>query len=161
MRYRVHSLGLKSDWTIVAWGQNDFGQCDVPAPNADFVAVAGGWYHSLGLRSSSATAVEEPGPDDVPRAAMLTIVSLAPNPFNPFTEISFETRASVRVTMEICDVSGRFVETVPLGYVEPGLHRAWWDGRDASGDNVTSGVYFVRLRGTERESRVVKAVLIR
>jgi hypothetical protein len=33
----------------VAWGYNRFGQCDVPAPNADFVAVAGGMYHSLGL----------------------------------------------------------------------------------------------------------------
>jgi hypothetical protein len=46
-----HSLGLKSDGTIVAWGYNDYGQCDVPAPNADFVAVAGGRYHSLGLKS--------------------------------------------------------------------------------------------------------------
>ena len=46
-----HSLGLKSDGTIVAWGYNDSGQCDVPAPNADFVAVAGGWDHSLGVKS--------------------------------------------------------------------------------------------------------------
>ena len=34
---------------IVAWGNNDQGQCDVLAPNTDFVAVAGGYYHSLGL----------------------------------------------------------------------------------------------------------------
>jgi alpha-tubulin suppressor-like RCC1 family protein len=46
-----HSLGLKSDGTIVAWGDNGMGQCDVPAPNADFVAVAGGLSHSLGLKS--------------------------------------------------------------------------------------------------------------
>jgi len=46
-----HSLGLKSDGTIVALGWNEFGQCDVPAPNADFEAVAGGWDHSLGLKS--------------------------------------------------------------------------------------------------------------
>jgi hypothetical protein len=52
-----HSLGLKSDGTIVAWGNNGSGQCDVPAPNADFVAVAGGSSHSLGLRSSD-TPVE-------------------------------------------------------------------------------------------------------
>jgi hypothetical protein len=36
----------------VAWGyNNDIGICDVPGPNADFVAVAGGGYHSLGLKA--------------------------------------------------------------------------------------------------------------
>jgi len=49
----VHSLGLKSDGTIVAWGYNSVGQCNVPAPNADFVAVTGGDWHSLGLKSDS------------------------------------------------------------------------------------------------------------
>ena len=36
--------------TIVAWGHNTYGQCDVPSPNNGFTAVAGGTYHSLGLR---------------------------------------------------------------------------------------------------------------
>ena len=38
--------------TIVAWGHNTYGQCDVPSPNSDFMAVAGGWAHSLGLKSN-------------------------------------------------------------------------------------------------------------
>ena len=46
-----HSLGLKADGSIVAWGSNDYGQCNVPAPNRDFVAVAAGYRHSLGLKS--------------------------------------------------------------------------------------------------------------
>jgi len=37
--------------TVVAWGDNYFGECNVPAPNSDFVAVAGGYYNSLGLKS--------------------------------------------------------------------------------------------------------------
>ena len=37
--------------TIVAWGNNGYGQCNVPAPNSGFVAVAAGGYHSLGLKS--------------------------------------------------------------------------------------------------------------
>ena len=38
------------DGSIVAWGRNEFGECNVPAPNTDFVAVAAGGSHSLGLK---------------------------------------------------------------------------------------------------------------
>lgn len=46
-----HSLGLKSDGSIVAWGSNHHGQCNVPAPNSGFLAVAAGHAHSLGLKA--------------------------------------------------------------------------------------------------------------
>ena len=43
--------------SIVAWGYNGYGECDIPAPNEDFVAVAGGWNHSLGLKSDGTIVV--------------------------------------------------------------------------------------------------------
>lgn len=42
--------------SIIAWGNNESGQCDVPEPNADFVAVAGYWQHNLGLRVDGSIA---------------------------------------------------------------------------------------------------------
>jgi alpha-tubulin suppressor-like RCC1 family protein len=50
-----HSLGLKADGSIVSWGAtlcDDMGECDLPAPNADFVAIGSGQEvrHSLALR---------------------------------------------------------------------------------------------------------------
>jgi hypothetical protein len=39
-----------ADGSIVAWGRNDIGQCTVPSPNADFIAIAAGSSHTLGLK---------------------------------------------------------------------------------------------------------------
>lgn len=46
-----HSLGLKANGSIVAWGSNFNGQSIVPAPNSRFVAVAASRNHSLGLKA--------------------------------------------------------------------------------------------------------------
>jgi alpha-tubulin suppressor-like RCC1 family protein len=46
-----HSLALKADGSIIAWGWNGYGQCNVPAPNTGFVAVAAGFSHSLSLKA--------------------------------------------------------------------------------------------------------------
>ncbi|MBM3334527.1 hypothetical protein FJY63_07685 [Candidatus Sumerlaeota bacterium] len=45
-------MGLKSDGSIVAWGYDAYGQCNVPAPNAGFIAIAAGERHSLALKSN-------------------------------------------------------------------------------------------------------------
>jgi len=45
-----HNLALRSDGSLIAWGSNTYGQCDVPAGD-NFVAVAAGSMHSLSLKS--------------------------------------------------------------------------------------------------------------
>jgi hypothetical protein len=47
----LHSLALKADGTVAAWGHNDKGQCNVPAGLANVVAVSAGYYHSLALKA--------------------------------------------------------------------------------------------------------------
>jgi len=44
-------MAQTSTGPVVAWGYNSNHQCDVPTPNTDFVAVAAGMRHSLGLKA--------------------------------------------------------------------------------------------------------------
>ncbi len=48
---RYHGLALKNDGSIVGWGWNVSGQTTVGTPNDFFVKLAGGGFHSLGIRS--------------------------------------------------------------------------------------------------------------
>ena len=45
-----HRLALKTDGSVVAWGNNIFGQTDVPSDLNDVIAVSAGGYHNLALR---------------------------------------------------------------------------------------------------------------
>src|SRR5580765_681815 len=50
----LHSLAVKSDGTVVAWGDNSFGESTVPDGLKGVVAVAAGGYHNLALRYDGA-----------------------------------------------------------------------------------------------------------
>lgn len=68
-----------------------------------------------------------------------------PNPFNPTTQIFFNMREAGRATLQIYDGQGRLVTTLLDGNVPEGENRAIWNGRDASGQAMATGVYFYRL----------------
>jgi hypothetical protein len=69
-----------------------------------------------------------------------------PNPFNPQTEVRFDLKEAGAVTLAVYDVAGRLVcRLATAEYLEAGPHAVAWDGRDASGRDVPSGVYIARL----------------
>ena len=51
-----HVLALTPDGSIMAWGDNVSGQCDVPSPNSGFIEVSAG-VHSMGLRNDGSIIV--------------------------------------------------------------------------------------------------------
>ncbi len=48
----LHSVAIKSDGTVAAWGGNDAGQTSVPAGLSNVIAVSAGGYHTLALKSN-------------------------------------------------------------------------------------------------------------
>ena len=77
-----------------------------------------------------------------------------PNPFNPETWIPYQLAAPADVTVSIYSADGRLVQILALGHQPVGLYEsrsraAYWDGRNALGESVASGVYFYTLTAGE------------
>ena len=77
-----------------------------------------------------------------------------PNPFNPETWIPYELAESADVTVHIYSVKGDLIRRLVLGHQPVGIYRdksraAYWDGKNAQGERVASGVYFYALKAAE------------
>ena len=104
-------------------------------------------------------AVEEPTQSEwTPIVVKPTLVNRLsqnfPNPFNPETWIPYQLASDVNVSLYIYDAQGRHIYFDALGHREAGSHTAYWDGRNAAGEPVASGIYFYSLEaGTFRSTR--------
>jgi flagellar hook assembly protein FlgD len=83
-----------------------------------------------------------------------------PNPFNPTTTIPFDVQRAGRVTLRVFRPDGALVADVLDRVMPVGAHRMTWDGRDARGQQVASGVYMCRL-DQEGGSWSIKMMLVR
>ena len=73
-----------------------------------------------------------------------------PNPFNPETWVPYQLAEAADISMKIYDVGGRLVRTIPIGFKPVGYYltrerAAYWDGRNETGESVSSGVYFLQF----------------
>lgn len=85
-----------------------------------------------------------------------------PNPFNPETTIRFDLPHPSEVRLQIFNVHGQLLRTLFEGALKPGAWQRAWDGKDARGNEVPSGVYFYRLQVNGGEwSSARKMILMR
>lgn len=100
---------------------------------------------------------DDPTDADDNRPAMPNEFSLAqnhPNPFNPSTNIDFTLPRAGRVRIDVFDILGRQTALILDDNLSAGRHSIVWDGKDADGETVASGIYFYRLRaGDQVETR--------
>ncbi len=87
-----------------------------------------------------------------------------PNPFNPETWIPYQLSKPTEVTLTIYGIDGHIVRQLALGHQPAGDYQdrsraAYWDGRNALGEPVASGVYFYTL--TAGDFSATRKMLIR
>ena len=88
-----------------------------------------------------------------------------PNPFNPETWIPYQLANDTDVQISIYDINGGLVGQLNLGYQRAGYYTdrsraAYWDGRNAIGERVASGLYFYQLQADNR-SLLRKMVILK
>jgi hypothetical protein len=79
-------------------------------------------------------------------AAVTKLFGNYPNPFNPTTNINFSLKENEHVTIEVYNLKGEKVTTVINADVDAGNHTITWNGLDSNNKNVSSGVYFYKMK---------------
>ncbi|MBU8871262.1 MAG: T9SS type A sorting domain-containing protein, partial [Gemmatimonadales bacterium] len=121
-----------------------------PAENGRYVFIV----HKKGSGDKALNAVYDfsvtfgasgVGEEETPTAFALR--RNVPNPFNPMTVIKYELPvADNLVTLEIFSISGQRIRTLVSEIQPAGYHEVTWNGRTDTGEQVSTGVYFYRLK---------------
>ncbi len=115
----------------------------------------------IALETYDANLTAVPG-DATPQWS-LSLQQSQPNPFRPGdgpTTLRFSLESQTRARLAVYDIAGRLVRTLTDGAFAPGEHALSWDGKDAHGQQVSSGVYFYRLEA-QGQSQSRSLVLVR
>ena len=83
-----------------------------------------------------------------PVAKEFALMQNYPNPFNPTTTISYSLPEAARVNLSIYNVLGQRVAELTNETQRAGFYNVTWDGRNETGSQVATGVYFYRLEAT-------------
>ncbi len=83
-----------------------------------------------------------------------------PNPFSTETTICYNVSSKGKISLEVYTLTGRLVRTLVDRNVGAGPHQVTWDGKDSSGRDVGSGVYYYRI-DVEDDTQAGKMILLR
>lgn len=127
----------------------DFSQLTNPAGRLEWMQDLMDWWD---ITPSANAGNESP-------VANTGIENIYPNPFNPHSSIRYAIGASGMVNITIYNLRGQKVRELVNEHKSSGTHTTNWDGRDANGNGVASGVYYVRLvTNDKRESRKITMI---
>ena len=83
------------------------------------------------------------------RPEVFALADNYPNPFNPETTIKYALPEAVDVRLDIYNMLGQMVRTMVAENQSPGRYVVRWNATDDSGNDLSTGIYFYRLRAGE------------
>jgi hypothetical protein len=83
-----------------------------------------------------------------------------PNPFNPTTTINYSLKENSKVSLKIYNIKGQKIKTLVNDVLPAGEYSAIWNGRDSNGNQVSSGIYFYKLKAGDFQ-KVKKMILLK
>jgi hypothetical protein len=92
--------------------------------------------------SNNSVSVSDPINESTP--AIYNVTNL-PNPFGIETKISYTLEHNAKCKVNIYNIKGQLVRSIPQDYASKGVNQIVWDGRDANGFVVGNGVYFYQI----------------
>ncbi len=114
----------------------------------DATVEAGRTYHyELVIRTAGGDVFRSPVATVTVPTFITTLEQNQPNPFNPSTTVTYTLSERAFTSISIYNAAGALVARLDEGEHERGTHRVEWNGRDAAGRPVASGVYIYRLEG--------------
>ena len=78
--------------------------------------------------------------------SVFALGQIAPNPMRKNAMIEYQLAAAEMVCLKIYNVLGQLVTTLVNRYEQAGTHQVSWNSRDARGNRVASGVYFLQFK---------------
>jgi hypothetical protein len=154
----VCAAALGVDAALKASGE--FARLVIKATGTEAAAVR---IKAIDLRNVNNERTEVAGEGEYETPFMPAATALMqnfPNPFNPSTTLVFDMVQAGHVTIKIYNVTGRLIRTLVDGRHDAGRHHVEWNGIDANGSSVPSGIYFYQMRTSGYEA-TRKMILVR
>jgi len=155
----LYSAGDRGSFKDLVW-------IDLATSEANFVSLLPSGFRDIEALAWVSAAIDQllsqwgtPSDAPAPRVAVRLHPNV-PNPFNPTTTLTYDLEVAGTAELVVTDVAGREIATLAAGPHAAGRHHAVWDGRNAAGLAVASGVYIARLRAGSHSS-AQRLVLVR
>jgi len=119
---------------------------DAELENGTYVYFVKALYGLYESDASNEVIVELTEADNILIPARSALLGNYPNPFNPTTTIKFALSEDSYVSLDIYNIKGERVRTLVQENLTAQYHSILWNGLDSSGKQVSSGIYFYKMK---------------